>query len=365
MINDPVFLYNMRVERTYTGGKLLDLWQGICPARDGWKPEEWVASTIRSRFAENPDTGLSIIRNSEWDGMFLKDFISRNPKVLLGEHHYQNFGENLGFLTKLIDSDKRLNIQTHPDRERAKLYFDSDYGKTEAWYVMDTRTINGEEPYILMGFKPGISKEKWIELVERQDREGMVESMHKIPVSEGDVFFIESGIPHAIGSGCLIAEIQEPTDFTFRVEKISAPGKTFPEETYHQGIGYEKMYNCFDYTGYNFDDAMKKMKLPVTLREDNVNYSVQPVVRTENTSFFSMEKIVVKRSWALIKENHFSVAFILNGEGTIKSGNNKYSLKKGDEIFFPCSTGELVFMNENSDNPLEFLMCYPPDVITL
>jgi mannose-6-phosphate isomerase len=365
MINDPIFLYNMRVERTYTGGKLLDQWQGIDPAKDGWMPEEWVASTIRSRFAENPDTGLSIIRNPELDGVFLKDYISRNPEAILGEHHYRKFGENLGFLTKLIDSDKRLNIQTHPDRKHAKLYFDSDYGKTEAWYVMDTRSINGEEPYILMGFKPGITKEKWIELIETQDREAMVEFMHKIPVAEGDVFIIESGVPHAIGSGCMIAEIQEPTDFTFRVEKIVSPDKVFPEETYHQGIGYEKMYNCFDYTSYTLEEIKSKMKLPVTLRENTDDYSIQPIVRTENTPFFSMEKVKVANKWMKLNDSNFAVAFVLNGNGTIHSGENSYKVVKGDEMFFPCSSGELVFSNKDSKTPLEILMCYPPDVVTL
>ncbi|MDA3808728.1 MAG: hypothetical protein PF518_00220 [Spirochaetaceae bacterium] len=364
MINDPIFLYNMRVKRTYTGGKLLDLWQGISPAEDRWKPEEWVASTIRSRFAENPDTGLSIIKNPKLEGMKLKDYISGNPEAILGEKHYSKYGENLGFLTKIIDSDKRLNIQTHPDRKRAKLYFNSDYGKTEAWYVMDTRVINGENPFILMGFKPGITKEKWVELIETQDREAMVESMHKIPVLKGDVFIIESGVPHAIGSGCMIAEIQEPTDFTFRVEKIVSPDKTFPEETYHQGIGYENMYNCFDYTGYSLEKILGKMKIPLTIGEENENYSVYPLVRTENTSFFSMEKIIIKKNWKLLNDSAFSVGFILNGSGSIITGDKKYNIKKGDEIFFPCSSGELTFLNADKNDPLEILISYPPGVTT-
>ena len=282
---EPVFLNNMRVERTYTGGKLLDLWQGISPAEDGWKPEEWVASVVRSRFAENPDTGLSIIREGQFKGEFLKDFISRDPEKILGADHYSILGEDPGFLAKIIDSDNRLNIQTHPDRKKAKLNFNSEYGKTEAWYVMGTRSINGEKAYILLGFKPGITKEKWIKLIETQDREGMVDSLHKIPVKEGDVYIVNSGVPHAIGSGCMIAEVQEPTDFSFRVEKIISADRVYPEETYHQGIGYEKMYECFDYTGYTQDEVINSMKLPSKIKEQTDSYSIQSIIKTDDTAY--------------------------------------------------------------------------------
>ncbi|MGL1893618.1 MAG: hypothetical protein OCD02_18410 [Spirochaetaceae bacterium] len=358
----PIFLYNMRVERTYTGGKLLDQWQGINPAIDGWKPEEWVSSITPSRYAEDPNTGLSIIKNRNLDGILLKDYLSKSPKVFLGENHYNKYGLSFGFLMKIIDSDNRLNIQTHPDREHAKLYFDSDYGKTEAWYVMDTRIINDEEPYILLGFKVGITKKKWVELIEKQDIPGMLECLHKLPVKKGDVFIIESGVPHAIGAGCMIAEIQEPTDFTFRVEKISSPGKVFPEETYHQGIGYEKMYNCFDYKGYTKADVISKMKLPSIIQKENENFIQVPIVKTENTPFFSMEKLTVKSRWDMNNNDTFCVVYILNGSGSLVCNNEEFNIKKGDELFIPNSIDKITFINEE-DVYIELLISYPPDFI--
>lgn len=359
----PLVLYNMRVERTYTGGKLLDQWQGINPPEDGWMPEEWVASMIRSRYAPDPDTGLSIIRNKEEDGTRLIDYVHQSPEEILGRKHFQKFGENPGFLTKIIDSDKRLNIQTHPNRVMAKRYFNSDFGKTEAWYVMDTREIEGEDAYILLGFKKGISRKKWVDLIEKQDIDGLVNAMHKIPVSQSDVFLLESGVPHAIGSGCMIAEIQEPTDFTFRVEKISAPGKTFPEETYHQGIGYENMYDCFDYTGYSEVEVLSKMKIASRVRETCDDYSIVSLIRTENTQYFSMEKIVIQVKWDKTGEDSFSVGFVLNGSGVLHWNSEKEELKKGEEFFLPSTKDNVTFVN-NGDEVLEVLMCYPPGKIT-
>lgn len=363
MNRKPVFLNYMRVERTYTGGKLLDEWQGVMPAEDGWKPEEWIASVVRSRFAENPDTGLSVIRSGEFQGMFLKDYISGDPENILGAGHYEKYGEDPGFLAKVIDSNNRLNIQTHPDRKKAKEYFDSDYGKTEAWYVMGTRMIDEEEPYILLGFKQGITKEKWIRLIESQDRRAMVESLHKIPVKKGDAFIVNSGVPHAIGSGCMIAEVQEPTDFSFRVEKIVSEDKVFPEETYHQGIGYDKMYDCFDYTGYSIDEVLNEMKLPAGVKEKTDDYSIRSILRTEDTPYFSMEKINVSRKWKTLNDKVFCVAFVLAGSGILSSDGKEYPLNSGDELFLPCSPDELVFQN-SGDGKLEFLLCFPPDRIT-
>lgn len=362
MENDPLFLYSMRVKRTYTGGKLLDEWQHISPGVDGLSPEEWAASTITSRYAEDPATGLSVIRNPEYHGMKLKNYISLDPEKILGTRHYREFGENPGFLTKIIDSDKRLNIQTHPDRERAKLYFDSEYGKTEAWYVMNSRIIDGEDPYVLLGFKPGITREKWEHLVSIQDIESLVDCLHKIPVIPNDVFLVESGVPHAIGSGCMIAEIQEPTDLTFRVEKVENAGNPCPEEIYHQGIGYEKMFDCFDYTGYLYEEILAKVKINVEPKEDCKSYTLIPLIQTKNTTYFSMEKVVVHDTWQTVNDSVFCTAVVLKGSGFLVYKGLKSPLIASDELFFPRSCKE-VFFTSNEDG-LELLICYPPGRIT-
>lgn len=81
--------------------------------------------------------------------------------------------------------------------------------RTEAWYIIDGREIDGEPPYILFGFKSGITREKWEKMFREQDIQGMIDSMHKFNINPGQVFLIETGIPHAIGSGCFLIEIQE------------------------------------------------------------------------------------------------------------------------------------------------------------
>ena len=204
-----------RCWRCYLGGKLIDVMREEGNPTDGYFPEDWLASTV---VAVNPDRegkpefeGLSVAILADGSERYLRDLIEENPEAYLGKNHVEKFGTNLGVLAKFLDSAEKLPVQCHPDKKAAKDFFKSDYGKTEAWFILDGRTIDGEEPYILMGFKEGVTKEMWRDLFEKQDIKGMDNCMHKIRVKPGDVFIIEGGCPHAIGSGCLLLEIQEPT----------------------------------------------------------------------------------------------------------------------------------------------------------
>ena len=84
-------------------------------------------------------------------------------------------------------SAERLSIQVHPDKEFSRKYFHSDYGKTECWYILQTREVQGQEPYLLMGFRPGVTRERWQHCYETQDIRGMIDCMHKVTPKAGEV----------------------------------------------------------------------------------------------------------------------------------------------------------------------------------
>lgn len=357
--NHPIKLETMRVKRTYTGGKLLDALQSISPPKDGNMPEEWVASTITSRFDANPDAGLSIIEEGSQKGRFLRDVILTDLPGMLGKAHVESFGDSLGFLAKLIDSDKRLNIQTHPDNEKAKEYFDSSFGKTEAWYIIDTRIIDGQEPFIYLGFKPGITKEDWIKWIEEQNIPALENALHKIPIKKGEVYLVESGMPHAIGTGTFLAEIQEPTDYTFRVEKMTNGGEPYPEEVYHQGIGYEKMYECFHYDGYTLEELLDRTKIVPTVKSSDEGHVFVELLGTRNTTRFSMDKLIVTTTGTIPPKGTFSTAIVLSGEGSLHHGDMSLNVAKSNELFIPVSELPITF-ESFGEEPLELLIFYPP-----
>jgi len=355
----PLRLKPMRVVRTYTGGKLLDAWQGISPAVDGHSPEEWVASTITSRFADDPNAGLSILDDGSAEPNYLRDHIAESPREILGKRHFDVYGESSGFLAKLIDSENRLNIQAHPDREKAREYFNSPFGKTEAWYIIETREIEGQPPYILLGFKPGITKQRWKSLVNEQDIEALEDCLHRIPVTQGEVYLVESGMPHAIGSGCLLAEIQEPTDFTFRVEKMTLDGVPYPEEVYHQGIGYERMFDCFHYSGFSYSDTLSRVKVQPEMLSHNAHHELFALLTAEHTPCFSMKKLTVRGNYESSPSDVFCTAVVIGGRGTLQCETEALDLARSNELFLPASQQSLIWESKG-DEELEVLLFYPP-----
>lgn len=256
-------LLSNRVVRSYTGGKLIEEWQGLNNPADNDKPEEWLASVVEARNKNYiPGEGLSAVLMPDGTTEKLTDLIKADSEGFLGQEHVAKYGIHTAVLTKVLDAAVRLSIQVHPTKAYARAYFKSDYGKTEAWYIMGGREIDGEPPYVLAGFKPGVTRAEWKKYFDEQDIDAMINALHKYYVKPGDVFLIEGGLPHAIGSGCFLIEIQEPTDYTMRVERKTFDGGTLPDMLCHQGVGFDAMLDCFTYEGLSKDDTYKKYGKP-------------------------------------------------------------------------------------------------------
>ena len=349
----PIKLSYNRVWRLYFGGKLLDEFRGGTGS-DGNFPEDWLASVVT---ANNPDRenkpeneGLSKADSGE----YLKDIINSDPELYLGKEHMEKHGCNFGVLTKFLDSAERLPAQVHPDKNAAKNLFHSDYGKTEAWFILGGRKINGEEPYILLGFRENVTKEKLKELFDRQDIPAMSALMNKIPVKSGDVFLIEGGTPHAIGPGCFLIEIQEPTDYTISLEKCNTLGEKMPDFLCHMGLGFDKMFDCFNYIEYSFDEVVAKYKIRPEIKESNDCFVLTQLISYENTPCFSLRKLDVRKDFVReTKERRPTALVCIDGEGFI--GN--IEIKKGESMFMPACINSIEFRTANGFTVIE---CLPP-----
>ncbi|MGG1553764.1 type I phosphomannose isomerase catalytic subunit [Paenibacillus ferrarius] len=359
--NRPWKLVSNRVWRTYTGGAVLNQWKHGGIPEDSHFPEEWIASVVKAR---NPgrehltNEGLSQVM-TEGGPRLLTDLIQADPEGMLGEEHVRKFGNHTGVLVKLLDSAERLTIQVHPDRSAAERLFGSAFGKTEAWYVLGTRRINGTNPYVLLGFKPGVSRTQWEALFRRQDIEGMMDCLHKIEIQQGQVILVEAGIPHAIGPGCFLVEIQEPTDYTIRVEQTTPSGLRLEDHSCHQGLGFHKMFDCFHYTPCEKGEIIAKCFVPGRVKESQSNGIRTELLGADRCAYFSMEELLVQRSPVFVApEAGFRVGIVVEGEGEIRWRGGSETIIQGDTLFIPPHIAEMELVGKESD--LRLVSCYPP-----
>ena len=362
----PIKMKENRVWRLYYGGKLIDRLCGSGSGEDANFPENWLASVV---VADNPDRpgkpadeGLSKVDGGEHDGMSLRELILSDPERYLGRAHVAAFGANFGVLTKFLDSAERLPIQVHPTKQAAKELFHSDYGKTESWYILDGRRIDGEEPYILLGFKKPVSKAIWKELFEKQDIDGMQEYMHKIPVKKGDVYLIAGGTPHAIGSGCLLLEVQEPTDYTISVEKCDLRGNLMPDHLCHMGLGFDKMFDCFTYEAMSLDKLKSRYALRPAVTEQQEGGTAETLITYADTPCFGLDRVRVTGEMTRKSTGRACCLAVVSGCGVIEAADGRsVAVKSGDCLFKPAECAELTIRSTGEDM-LEILECLPPEI---
>jgi mannose-6-phosphate isomerase len=352
-------LLNNRVIRSYTGGKLIEQWQDLKTPADNDKPEEWLASVVEARNKNYiPGEGLSNVLLTDGRVEKLTELINADSEGFLGKAHVAKYGIHTAVLTKVLDAAVRLSIQVHPTKAYSRKYFNSEYGKTEAWYIIGGREISGEPPYVLVGFKPGVTREQWKKYFDAQDINGMINALQKFYVNPGDVFLIEGGLPHAIGSGCFLIEIQEPTDYTMRVERETFDGSILPDKLCHQGVGFDAMLDCFTYEGLSKEETFKKyakQPAPVITGDGTI---ITPLITDADTACFKMTRFTISESY-LLNDNSFKTLIVLQGAGMLLQGDESISIKQGETYFFPAALGAVNIKNSGNDT-LEVIACYPP-----
>jgi len=352
----PLKQLSNRVWRTYQGGALIDNWKKTTPEVDGSMPEEWIMSTITARGNNRPENeGLSLINTA--DGIIpLKELINSNLELYLGASVANKYGTT-GVLIKMLDSLERLTVQVHPDKNYAKTVFNSEFGKTESWYVLNTREIEGEKSVVYMGFKKHVTRQEWKNHFENQNIQGLLDCLHKIKVKPGDAFMIYGGVPHAIGSGCFLMEVQEPTDYTMRVEKTTPNGLKISSELIHQGVGEAKMLDCFHYNTYTTEEALAEWRVTPELIDSSNEFTLKTVFNEKHTNCFGLNELLIDGSYT-IKGNHcFYVAVIYSGDGIISCNGKEYSYTQGDELFISAAILEITFTSKSAS---KILLCYPP-----
>lgn len=151
----------------------------------------------------------SIVSNGAFAGDELNDLIETFMGDLVGEEVFNRFGERFPLLIKIIDPLDSLSVQVHPDDELAHQN-GLENGKTEMWYVMNA----DKGAKLVSGFKRDVTPEEFEQAIKETKVE---ELLNYVSVQNDDVFFIPARKIHALGAGCMVAEIQQTSDTSYRV----------------------------------------------------------------------------------------------------------------------------------------------------
>lgn len=320
----PIFFKRNRVFRVYLGGKLFSDFLGDAP-EDGNEPEEWIASAVRAINPGHTDPleGLSLRVE---DGMPFDQLLKEYPTELLGDR------KDLGVLVKFLDSAIRLPMQVHPTRSFSRQYFGSPYGKAEAWLILATRP----DACIYFGFDRKVSKEEFAQAVEcsEQDLNVMTTFVNRVPVQTGDVFFVDAGVIHAIGAGCMLLEVQEPTDFTIQPEYWCGDYHLNAQEMY-LGLDKDIALDCFNFELYGPEVVANAKKQPRIQYQDE-HVLAETLIGVDDTPCFSMERYTLNNG-SVVLDAPASIWICVDGSATVTADGFCKEIKTGDYFFLPAA----------------------------
>lgn len=285
--------------------------------------ETWECST-------HPE-GPSVVSTGEFAGMLLSDVLMKNPEFI-GSHPDYNGDIGLPILIKLIDADKNLSVQVHPDDEYAKVYENGQLGKNEFWYVLDAE--KGAE--LIYGLNHQCDKDKIREYISNGELDN---HLNYVSVKKNDVFFIKAGIIHAIGAGTLIAEIQQSSNLTYRMYDYDRTDKNGNKRELH----VEKALSVANL------ESQAEPPQPIRVLKYSRGIAEEVLCRCK---YFEVHRLLINADYVSFAADDisFRVLLCVDGTGEItfdKTGENaldkqdRIDIDKGDCIFVPANSVEL------------------------
>ena len=279
------------------------------------------------------DNGQSVAANGPFQGKTMKEILMENGKDLIGIPFSQE--DKFPLLIKLIDAKDDLSVQVHPDDAYAAVNENGELGKSEAWVVLEAE----EGASLVIGLKEGTTKETFEEALEAGRLE---EVLNRLPVKAGDVIDIPAGLLHAIGTGILLAEVQQNSDTTYRVydwNRVGLDGKG-------RELHVEKSLATIDFEGIHSTECT---------RGETTEYEGYSHTRYISNQYFSLEALEVKKTYSALRENDFEIYIILQGQGLLTGDFDSLTLKSGDSLIIPNATEAYTFEGE-----MKLLKTYVP-----
>ncbi len=260
--------------------------------------------------------GMGVACNGPLAGATFRSLVQRFGQELMGT---KSTTPAFPLLIKLIDAREKLSVQVHPDDESARKF--GGEAKTEMWYVLDAQPGSA----LYCGLKPGVDRAK----LEQAIRTRTVESLlNRIPVQAGDAVYVPGGRVHAIDAGCLIFEVQQNSNTTYRVYdwgRVGADGKPRP------------LHIAEALRVINWNDAGSPKVQPTQL----VAQGETRVERLINSPYFRVERYTLADPCNCHGDgSSFRIFFVMSGTLQLTLDGHEEVLTPGSSCLVPAAVAD-------------------------
>lgn len=326
----PIKFEENRVWRAYLGGSGIDRLHKKNGGTDSRFPEDWIASCVEAYNPQYgcPGQGLSRVES----GRPFPEILRESPEYWLGPSHLKHFGAVPGFLMKVLDSAERLPIQAHPTISDAEKYYHAKSGKTECWIILSTREVNGEKPYLLLGFNEKLNADIFLDEARLGKFERGSGMLRKWDVKAGNVFIVPGGVPHAIGPGVTLIEVMEPSDRVVQPELFCGK-QPLSEGDRFGGISPEYALRIFKMTSETEDDAKRRYCPAAEIIDRTAGFELSRIVPLHSVKLFEVQKLAGTGKYHYINREDCCRAGVVT-EGSFKI-DDTLNVSAGESFFLP------------------------------
>ena len=239
---------------------------------------------------------------------------------LLGTRPVSCTGTRFPLLIKILDCAQWLSLQVHPnDKQAVEIEGPGQFGKTEAWHVLDAEP----NAKLIAGLKPGTQADELATSIRNGTIIGHVQYAN---VNQGDTVYMPAGTLHAIGPGLLIYEVQQTSDWTYRVYDWGRP------ETEKRRLHIDKSIQV---TRADFTAPI----ISTPALQDGAQHKLV------ECKYFTLEILPAKNKSIQLdtRGESFHAITVIEGKARLQSDSESIELEKFQTAVVPASLGRYEF----------------------
>lgn len=308
------------VEKMWGGRKLQSvLGKSLPPGKpigESWELYDFPPGIV----SEGGEWVSSVVANGPLAGRTLHQLMLDAPDELLGDVRPVGPHAQFPLLIKFLDAREDLSVQVHPDQR----YADANphaHLKTEAWYILQ----HDPDARLFHGLRPGVTPGAFRDAISA----GTVERLLRaLPVRRGQCHYLPSGTVHALGAGILAAEVQTPSDTTFRVFDFN---RVDPSTGKPRALHVEQAMQCIDFNATPHEPSAQ---------DADTEDGVKPIVQSP---FFSIRRRALPQNREIMHAGGKPTILIMLEGGITLRGNGfpaDIEIAPGETMLVPACVRE-------------------------